>query len=233
MPHRRLRATPRTLLAAAGLLPLLLAFAWLNRSGVFSTETARAIIDAAGPFGPLALGVVYAATVVFSPLSGSPLIVAAVAAFGYWEAVITTFVGNLIGSSACFLIARVAGRPAVRRFAGEHSMARLDEIAEIAGLRTLVVLRLFGGGLFDFVSYAAGLTPMRFATYFAITNLCSLPTLLVLVYLFDRAIHMPPLQMGLIGALLVALQVVLPIFIYRRERQTFASRRVSAASVPS
>ena len=46
----------------------------------------------------------------------------------------------------------------------------------------------------------------------------------MLVYLFDKAIRMPPIYTGLAATLLVALQVVIPFFVYRYEKQAFARR---------
>jgi uncharacterized membrane protein YdjX (TVP38/TMEM64 family) len=214
-----MRDLKKALLSAVMLLGLLLLFAWANRAGVLTSEAARSVIDAAGPLGPLVLGLLYSTTVIFSPLSGSPITIAALVAYGYWGAFATHYLGNLIGSSANFFIARTAGRPAVERLAGTDKMAKLDETTEATGVTALIVLRLFGGGLFDFVSYAAGLTPMRFSTYFAITNLCGIPGLLLFVYMLQKAISMPPIYTVPFTACILALTVVIPFFVYRRLRR--------------
>jgi uncharacterized membrane protein YdjX (TVP38/TMEM64 family) len=112
-----------------------------------------------------------------------------------------------------------------QRLAGSENMARLDDIAEATCVSTLIVLRLFGGGLFDFVSYAAGLTPMRFTTYFAITNLCGIPGLLLFVYMIQKAVSMPPLYTALFAACILVLTVVIPFFIYRRQRRALRVRQ--------
>ena len=52
----------------------------------------------------------------------------------------------------------------------------------------------------------------------------------MLAYLFDKAIRMPPIYTGLAAALLVAVQVVVPFFIYRYERQAFMRRHTSVSS---
>ncbi len=222
-----MRNLSKALLSAVMLLGLLLLFAWANRARVLTSEAARSVIDAAGPLGPLVLGLLYSTTVIFSPLSGSPITIAALAAYGYWGAFATHYLGNLIESSANFLIARTAGRPAVEWLAGTDKMAKLDEMAEATGVTTLIVLRLFGGGLFDFVSYAAGLTPMRFSTYFAITNLCGIPGLLLFVYMLQKAISMSPIYTVLCTACILALNVVIPFFVYRRLRRAVQMDRSS------
>ena len=218
----------KALVSGGMLLGLLLLAGWVHRTGLLGAESASRVIDAAGPLGPVALGFLYSTTVIFSPLSGTPITVAAVAAYGYWGAFAAHYLGNLIGSSANFLIARHAGRPAVRRFVGVESMEKLDTIAETAGVSTLVVLRCFGGGLFDFVSYAAGLTPMRFLTYFAITNLCGIPGLLLFVYMLQQAVTLPPIYTVFFTACILIMTVVIPFFIYRRQTRALRTALIQS-----
>ncbi len=53
-------------------------------------------------------------------------------------------------------------------------MRIIDMISLKEGLKTLLILRLFPSGLFDYISYAAGLTKIKFLPYFFVTSFFTL-----------------------------------------------------------
>jgi len=190
----------------------------INSTGLISSESVREKVDSLGALGPLALTVLYALSVTFSPIAGSPFILAGLALYGFLPAFLCTYFGNIIGASVNFGIAKLVGRPIIRKLVGTKNMDEVDAIANMVGVKTLIILRIVGGAGFDIVSYAAGLTPMRFGIYILITIVCSVPSLLGLVYMFERALNLPrifviPLMVGIL-----ILAVVIPYFVYQRQR---------------
>jgi len=57
-------------------------------------------------------------------------------------------------------------------------MQKIDEFTEYYGVGALIFLRLFSGYMTDFVSYAYGLTKIKFSVYFLISILVPIPWLL-------------------------------------------------------
>ncbi len=138
-----------------------------------------------GVLGPIAYVAFYAISMVLAPIPTSPAPVAAATAFGGVAGFLYTLLGAAIGGTICFGIARRWGRPLMQRFLPERFMAEVDRVAERLGARVLLVLRLFPILGTDAVSYAAGLTQIRFALYLAITLVGSTPMFLLLSLVGD------------------------------------------------
>jgi uncharacterized membrane protein YdjX (TVP38/TMEM64 family) len=105
-----------------------------------------------------------------APLGGSPLHVSAGALFGLGYGTLYSLAGDVMGGCANFWIARLLGRRIVVRFVGPQGMSRIDGFyQQLGGWRALLVARLFLSSAYDFISYAAGLTPLAFGRYLVIT----------------------------------------------------------------
>jgi uncharacterized membrane protein YdjX (TVP38/TMEM64 family) len=134
-------------------LLMLAAVEWIG------VERIQKSIENAGPFAPLVYILLKAATYIFAPLSAGPIQLSSGLLFGLWPGVFYSLAGEVIGGSISFLIARKLGRPAVARFVGQNSVARIDQlIGQLGGWRALAYARLFLFSIYDFISYAAGLT---------------------------------------------------------------------------
>lgn len=122
-------------------------------------ETIRDFINQAGPLAPLVYIAIKVSTYVFAPLSSGPLQLSSGVLFGLWAGTLYTVVGEVLGGTISFLIARHLGRPIVRRFVGAEGMTRVDKfVNQLGGWRTLIYVRLFLFAIYDFISYAAGFT---------------------------------------------------------------------------
>lgn len=120
-------------------------------------ERIQAAIAQAGPLAPLAYMALKAATYVFAPLSSGPIQLSSGLLFGPFWGILYTIIGEVIGGSISFLIARHLGRPAVQRFVGDKGLARVDRfVSQLGGWKALAYARLFLAALYDFISYAAG-----------------------------------------------------------------------------
>jgi len=131
-------------------------------------EQIQTFIEEAGPLGPLAYIGLKAATYIFAPLTSGPIQVVAGAIFGnVWLGVLYTLIGEVLGGSVSFWLARRYGRPVVRRLVGAQGMRRVDEFYEtrMGGWRSLAVARIVLFSFWDFLSYAAGLAPVRFVLF--------------------------------------------------------------------
>jgi uncharacterized membrane protein YdjX (TVP38/TMEM64 family) len=130
------------------------------------------IVVEAGSWAPVVYIVLKASTFVLAPLSGTPLKVAAGALFGIWDGTVYTLLGDVIGGSTNFWIARLLGRRVVTRFVGRSGITRVDDFGrQLGGWRALLFARLFLSALYDFVSYAAGLITLPFRQYLVVTTI--------------------------------------------------------------
>lgn len=165
----------RRLLSLRGLLLGALGFVVVTGGLLLLIQTVgvdqlRATIEQAGPLAPLVYIVLKALTYIFAPLSSGPIQLSAGVLFGLWPGTIYTLIGEVAGGSISFLIARYLGRPVVRRFVGADGMARVDRFyAQIGEWRGLFYARLFLFSIYDFISYAAGFTPINLRTYVVIS----------------------------------------------------------------
>jgi uncharacterized membrane protein YdjX (TVP38/TMEM64 family) len=130
----------------------------------------RAAVESAGPLAPLVYVAVRAFTYIVAPVSSGPLGFAAGVMFGLWPGLALTLLAEVVGGSANFWIARRLGRPFVQRLVGRDGMGRVERFYRQAGSPwMLAYARLFFFSIYDFISYAAGLTQIKFRHYLLVT----------------------------------------------------------------
>jgi uncharacterized membrane protein YdjX (TVP38/TMEM64 family) len=149
----------------------------------------QALIEEAGPLAPLAYILLKAVTYVFAPLTSGPIQVFAGTLFGsVWHGVLYTLIGEVIGGSISFFIARRFGRPVVARLVGSEGMAQVDQFytSRLGGWLPLVIARLVLFSFWDFLSYAAGLAPVKYRTYLWVSIICGFFPTFLFVWLGDN-----------------------------------------------
>jgi uncharacterized membrane protein YdjX (TVP38/TMEM64 family) len=149
-------------------------------------EQVRTWVAGSGSWAPLVFVLLKASTYVIAPLSGTPLKITAGALFGVWEGLLLTSLGDVLGGSLNFWIARWLGRPGIRRFAGAKAIKQVDEtVQHVGGWKALLMARLVLSALYDFISYAAGLSNLKFKHYLWVTVVGGIPAGLMYVWLGD------------------------------------------------
>jgi len=207
---RKLKLMRRCLLPVAFIATIIALSFWLAFVVRVDAEKARRFIASFGVWGPVAFISLYVLQQVFAPLAGTPFLLAGFTLFGTRATFIFVYLSDLIGAAANFWIARVWGRPLVRRLSGERATRKIDEIADLAGVEALVTFRLFGGGSFDYVSYAYGLADMGFRPYLLITALCLLPHLVLFFTVFRDVLTFSSPHAFLILVLLYLYSISIP-----------------------
>jgi uncharacterized membrane protein YdjX (TVP38/TMEM64 family) len=188
------------------LLPALIVVILISLASVWAmqalggAEVVRGWVTGAGPWAPLVFVVLKASTYVIAPLSGTPLKLVAGAVFGVWEGLLYTTIGDVLGGSLNFWIARLFGRPGIRRFAGAAAIKQVDDTVEhVGGWRALLVARLVLSSLYDFISYAAGLANLSFRHYLWVTVVGGIPAGLLYVWIGDSLTTGPGATYILLG----------------------------------
>ena len=137
----------------------------LASSGTLDTlmdgSALRARIDALGALGPLAIIVLMTGAIVLSPIPSAPIALAAGAAYGHTWGTVYVLIGAEAGALIAFGIARLLGSEVLRKYYPQTSSMQLLG-SQNALMAIVFVSRLLPFISFDVVSYAAGLTPLRF-----------------------------------------------------------------------
>lgn len=143
---------------------LLIAVNQLGADGI------RQAIERAGPFAPLVYIVVKAVTYTVAPLSSGPIQLFAGVLFGLIPGTLYTLLGEVIGGSINFWLARRFGRAVVTRLVGAEGMERVDRfVNQIVDWKTLIYGRIFLFSIYDFISYAVGFSKLHYRTYLIIS----------------------------------------------------------------
>jgi uncharacterized membrane protein YdjX (TVP38/TMEM64 family) len=139
-------------------------------------------------------------------------------AFGvFWGWMLSLF-GHVLAAAVCFGISRSLGRVPVEVLVGKTGLESADRWFARWGLYAVFAGRLIPGIAFDVISYAAGLTRMRFRSFIIATALGIFPQTFLYSYLGRQA----PEYAGLFlvtSALVVAGVVAVAVVRYRRERR--------------
>ena len=116
---------------------------------------------------------------VAAPLPAFLITFANASLFGaFWGAVLS-WTSSMAGAALCFYIARLMGRGVVEKLTGKMVLKSIDGFFERYGKHTILVCRLLPFVPFDPVSYAAGLTSLRFRHFFIATGIGQLPATIV------------------------------------------------------
>jgi uncharacterized membrane protein YdjX (TVP38/TMEM64 family)/multisubunit Na+/H+ antiporter MnhC subunit len=145
----------------------------------------KVVIDYLRSYGKLAAVVSFILMVLQSiaaPIPAFLITLSNAAIFGWWQGAILSWSSAMVGAALCFFIARVLGRDAVEKLTSKGAMESIDVFFERYGNFAILICRLLPFVSFDFVSYAAGLTNMKFWPFFIATGLGQLPATIVYSY---------------------------------------------------
>ncbi len=171
----------------------------------------RTRIEQLGPWGPAAVIALMVLAILVSPIPSAPVAMAAGAAYGHWWGTLYVLAGAEVGALAAFGIARLLGRATLHRWFGERLNVGL--IGSQNALTAIVfITRLLPFISFDIVSYAAGLTVLRFWR-FALATLAGIVPASFLLAHFGEALITGEAEAILIAVLLLGLLTGVPILV--------------------
>ncbi len=154
----------KTLLGVVVLAALVIGYWIAADSGTLMTLTdgneLRERILELGYIGPMAIIVLMTLAIVMSPIPSAPIALAAGAAYGHTWGTVYVLIGAETGALIAFGIARLLGYEFLRRWFG--SRLTIGFLGSQNMLMAIVfVTRLLPFLSFDLVSYAAGLTSLK------------------------------------------------------------------------
>ncbi|MGI6498573.1 MAG: TVP38/TMEM64 family protein [Oscillospiraceae bacterium] len=144
---------------------------------VSEPEQFRLWVDGHGFFGRLAFIGMMALQIIIAFIPGEPLEIGAGYAFGFWEGTLLCMIGIILGSSLVFGMTRKWGTRLVALFFPMEKIRSLKFLQDGKRLHTLIFFLFFIPGTpKDLLTYMAGLTPIAFKTYFFISNVARIPS---------------------------------------------------------
>ncbi len=176
-PGLRLMNSYKTILGICALIALIVIVSFF-----VPIDMAQEYVARAGIWGPLVLIALKATTIVAAPISGGPLYPVAGLLFGPVFGVIYIVIGDLIGSVISFYISRIYGRKIVNALLDARSEHYVDAVLSyMEDFRGFIIARIIFSPLPEVVSYAAGLTKIKFRSFVIIHNLIGLIPTIALV----------------------------------------------------
>lgn len=103
--------------------------------------------------------------------------------FGWVNGAILSWTSSMAGAALCFYIAKFLGRDVVVKLTSNEALNKVDNFFGRYGNYAILIARLLPFISFDIVSYAAGLTSMKFSTFFIATGIGQLPATIIYSYI--------------------------------------------------
>lgn len=156
---------------------------------------------------------------IMSPLPDTPIVLAGGFIFGPSVTIALTIVGQLLGATIDFYLARTLGRNFVTKKFPNATKA-LNDYSYALGWQTVFLMRLTPTLSFDVLSYAAGLSTIRYKSYILATFAGMLPLITISALLgYSAGLHsktLPILIVAVGAALIVILFILFKKFHTRR-----------------
>lgn len=132
---------------------------------------------------PLIFVLFRALAIVIPPIPGGIVDFVGLAAFGWLKGLILAEAGLMLGAMAAFYLARRFREPVVKKFVPLEKLDKWEaSLSENQKFWGLVLLRLPTNALFDYISYAAGLTKIGAFKFFLSSLIGNLPGLFIFYY---------------------------------------------------
>ncbi len=168
-------------------------------------------VQALGFWGGLLIVAMMTIAVVVSPIPSAPIAIASGAAFGHYQGAAYVALGSEFGAVIACLLARYFGREFVQKRLGAF------EAKTLLGSQNTLTLTVFTSRMlpfisFDAMSYAAGLSKLKFWRFVLATFAGIIPASFVLAHLGSKANDMASAA-TMAPALLLGLLVSAPILL--------------------
>lgn len=160
---------------------------FVSKLGSLNLESVIELIRGYGAYAAVISFFLMILQSILSPIPALLITLANAAVFGWWKGALLSFWSSMVGAALCFYIARILGRDVVEKITTKTGLAKVDEFFERYGKNSILICRLLPFVSFDIVSYAAGLTPIKFWDFFIATGLGQLPATIVYSYLGNLA----------------------------------------------
>lgn len=156
-----------------------------NITSMFASGDFTVVKDFVRSYGAYAMVVSFMLMIfqsLIAPLPAFLITFANANLFGWWQGAILSWSSAMAGAALCFAIAKILGRDVVEKLTSKAGLNQIDVFFDRYGKQSILIARLLPFMSFDIVSYAAGLTSMKFWPFFIATGLGQLPATIVYSY---------------------------------------------------
>lgn len=146
-------------------------------------ETLKEILIQYPLIAPAIFVIARAVPIVVAPIPGILVDLVGLYFFEWWFGLILAEIAILVGSSLVFIISRKFREPLLKRFLSLQKLHQWeDSYSERQKFWGLVFIRLTTSPMFDYISYAAGLTKIKFGKYLTTTFIGTMPLMFGIYY---------------------------------------------------
>ena len=138
----------------------------LHLAHTHALEPLRAQVEGMGVWAPLGIVALRGISILLRALSSSVYSLLAGALLGFETGLITIYITDLVFCQIAFLVAKRYGQEPVKKLVGEKASQRIQNFnqSQLEG-NPFFLTGLLMTGLFDFVSYAAGLSGTKWKVF--------------------------------------------------------------------
>jgi len=168
----------------------------------------RQWIQGLGLWGPVVIIGLMTMAIVMSPIPSAPIALAAGAAYGHYEGTLYVVIGSETGAIVAFFTARLLGADVLKnKISNQYFQRFLGSQNALMGI--VFSSRLLPFISFDMVSYAAGLTPLKFWRFAIATFAGILPASFLLAHFGSELASSESRRIGLTVLLLGVVSLVI------------------------
>ncbi len=128
--------------------------------------------------------------IIWPPLPGVIPLIGAIPVIGWLPAFLIDTVGYIIGSVIAYFLANRYGMQVISKLFGQAGVIEVSKfkIKPERELEAIVLMKIFGGGIGEFISYAAGLTKIKLKNFIFGSIIASVVVGIPLFYYFNFAL---------------------------------------------
>lgn len=180
-------------------------------------------LRSAGAAAPLvSIGLMVLHTVV--PFPSGILTITNGIVFGPVLGLAVSWIGGMLGAYLGYGIARLGGRPLVRRFVRLQRLERLDRLVGAGGTWGLVTVRLLPVVSFNLINYGAGLLSIKLWTFTWTTAIGIVPVTAAMVWVGGAILKGGLLLWWTVGLLTIAVAVGALVRLTRKRTRQIEDR---------
>jgi len=191
-------------------------FKYKGHIGHLSIRALRRYILSYGKFSAVIFVLIYSLKPIFIILPSSLLSILAGSIFGPYEAFILSMISCYLSGTLGFFLSKALGKSFVHKLLRGKAVS-LDSNAEKHGFKIMFVMRLSTLFPYDPLSYAAGLTKMKYRDFILASLLGIAPEMLAYSFMGKNLRH--PFSLKFIAPIIiVAIVAIIASYIYKTSK---------------
>lgn len=140
-------------------------------------------ISSLGIWAPIIFILFKISTLVLAPLGGTPLYLIAGNLFGSFNGYLFTLIGDIIGSTICFILSRTYGNKIIVKLVGKNFLEKItNSIKVLENTGSFIKARTLMFAMPEVLAYAGGLTKIKFSVFSMINSVFYVITNFIMVF---------------------------------------------------